>query len=480
MIGERPHGLALQHDRPDGLSGPHQRDAQAGAEAGHLLGLDHLVVRIGLDIDDLDDVGREQSPSGERPAPGLEAEMLLHVVVEAGRESEARHLPVGSVLLVAHRRHLGIAQARRGPHQRVEHGAQIEMRAGDELEHVGRRRQRLLALLELGDVVPDAQQALVRQSREGELDVASARGAALVAVAALLEEERQSRARCRLGVGGRAEIAALGHEAGDVLERDARTAEFRRKLVQLHQLPVGELAASVGVEQHDAFAHVVEHRLHHRARALDVGARRGERGLAILQIGDVVVPGQQRLLALVFDRIHRIERPPQVSVGASARDLDVADAALAPRPFEQAGALGRVREQRDQVDAVEMVAREAVLAGELRIAEQQAPVLDRDGRADRAAFQDRAHALLVLPDPPLGALVLGDVAVDRHEPAARQRIVPDLQHRPVGPQSLGRVVRVGVGGDAGDQLLDVDVTILAAPRQITDEVGIARFGCQEV
>ena len=243
---------------------------------------------------------------------------------------------------------------------------------------------------------------------------------------------------------------------------------------------VAEQPVEVLVVEAHPVLHVVEDGLHHRSRPLELRGGGGELGLAVLQLGDVVVPGEQRLLAFVLDRVHRVERPPVLSAGAAARDLDVAHAAFAAGALEQAGALRRVDEQRDEIDAFQVGARDPVLPRELGVAEEQASILDRDGGADRAAFQDRAHALLVLLDAPLGALALGDVAVDRHEPAARQRVVADLQHGAVGPDPLGGVVQVDVAGDAGDEGLDIDVAVLAAPRQVADEIRIGRLAGEEI
>ena len=84
---------------------------------------------------------------------------------------------------------------------------------------------------------------------------------------------------------------------------------------------VGELPAHVLVEQHDAVAHVVEHGLHDRARALDLVARLGgfgarllggiargfggllgggERFLALFQLGDVAIDAEQ---AAIVERL---------------------------------------------------------------------------------------------------------------------------------------------------------------------------------
>ncbi len=214
--------------------------------------------------------------------------------------------------------------------------------------------------------------------------------------------------------------------------------------------------------------------------ALDLGARRRERRLAVLEVGDVVVPGKQRALALVFDRVHRVERPPRPPVGAPARDLDVAHAALGPRALEQAGTLVRIDEQRGEVDAGVIVAGKSVLPCEFRIAEQEPAVLDCDGGADRAALEDRAHAMLALLDPLLVALALRDVAVDRDEAAARQRIVADLQHGAVRSDALGRVVLVGARDDLVDDPVDVGAAVFAASCEVVDEVRIGRAAGEEI
>src|SRR5438132_869158 len=82
--------------------------------------------------------------------------------------------------------------------------------------------------------------------------------------------------------------AAARHESDQAMARGARTDDLGRILVELYERPVGELDAKILVEQHDAFGHVVEDGLHHRPRALDVGPRRCERRLALLDLGDVI------------------------------------------------------------------------------------------------------------------------------------------------------------------------------------------------
>src|SRR5262249_56513183 len=92
----------------------------------------------------------------------------------------------------------------------------------------------------------------------------------------------------------------------------------------------------------------------------------------------------------------------------------------------------------------------------------------------------RGIALAVSLALPLRALAVGDVAVDRHEAAARNRIVTDLEHRAVGADALDVVTGVEALLDARDLPLDVDRAELAALRQVPDEVRIGGLGGGEV
>ena len=78
---------------------------------------------------------------------------------------------------------VGLAQLRRRFDQRLEHLLEIEASATDQLENVGRGAQRLLAMLDLGDIVTDRQHAAIGQRIECELDQAAVAGAPGVAAA---------------------------------------------------------------------------------------------------------------------------------------------------------------------------------------------------------------------------------------------------------------------------------------------------------
>ena len=67
-----------------------------------------------------------------------------------------------------------------------------------------------------------------------------------------------------------------------------------------------------------------------------------------------------------------------------------------------------------------------------------------------------------------GALALGHVAIDQHQPAARHRIDPHLDDAPVRPGALGRPLRLDRLGQTAHFGLDVDSAVFAMLREIPD------------
>jgi hypothetical protein len=74
----------------------------------------------------------------------------------------------------------------------------------------------------------------------------------------------------------------------------------------------------------------------------------------------------------------------------------------------------------------------------------------------------------------LGALALGDVAVDRDEPAARYRIAAYLDNAPVGPRALEAQLLVGRFEPSAQFRRDALGAEFAALGKKADVVGIAR------
>ena len=180
--------------------------------------------------------------------------------------------------------------------QRVEHGLQVEAAAADQLEDVGRRPQRLFAMLDLGDVVTDRQHAAIGQRIERELDQAAVPGAPRVPAAFRIANARGALRDDLLDVDIGAIVAALGHVTDAVEAGGARPADLVRVGVEFQEPAVDELDIEILVEELNGLVHVVEHGLHRLPRALGIGARGlgrllggGERRLALLQLGDVAV-----------------------------------------------------------------------------------------------------------------------------------------------------------------------------------------------
>ena len=191
---------------------------------------------------------------------------------------------------------VGLAQARRRLHQRVEHGLQIKPAAADQLENIGRRPKRRFALLDFGDVVADCQDAALRQRIEGELDIASGCSAPPIARTARIANALDARLDGLLHIDISAEVATFGHIAERVVARRPRPGDLHRPVLQLQHPLVYELDAEILVEHLDAFSHIVEHGLHDLTGLLSVGARRlgrflrgGEQRLALLEFGDIAV-----------------------------------------------------------------------------------------------------------------------------------------------------------------------------------------------
>ena len=145
--------------------------------------------------------------------------------------------------------------------------------------HLGRGARlglRQLALLQLGDVAIDAEQAAVGERLVGELDVAPALRRPLVAVAAGRAHHVGALHDDLLDVADLAEVAALRLIADHVVAGRAGLRDLGRHVEEFVELVVAELPVEVLVDQHDAVVHVLQHRAHVLARRLDLGARRRE------------------------------------------------------------------------------------------------------------------------------------------------------------------------------------------------------------
>src|SRR5215471_10603311 len=77
-------------------------------------------------------------------------------------------------------------------------------------------------------------------------------------------------------------------------------------------------------------------------------------------------------------------------------------------------------------------------------------------------------------DLSLGALPLGDVAIDQHNPATRYRIAAHLDDPSIGARPLGRPLRTDLFRQPADLRFDIDSTVFAMRREVADKIGNPR------
>jgi hypothetical protein len=127
---------------------------------------------------------------------------------------------------------VGLAQPRRRLDQGFEHRLEVETAAADELEDVGGGAQRLLAVLNLGDVVTDRQHTTVGQGIEGELDQAAVACAPGVPAAVRVADAGSTLGDNLLDIDVGAIVAALRHVADAGKAGRTRPADLVRVCVE--------------------------------------------------------------------------------------------------------------------------------------------------------------------------------------------------------------------------------------------------------
>ena len=285
------------------------------------------------------------------------------------------------------------------------------------LRRLLRGRERLLAVLQLGDVARHRDGVTVRQRDEAEIEML-VRGAPFEIAAARLGDEVKSRAGEVLGLLDRAEIAAPGLVAQDVHQRQSRRNRFGRQLEEVGETLVGELQTIFGIEQRHAVAHVVQHRLHDAARLLD-GC------LAFLDLGDIPMHTKQ---AAAGERlVSELDVPAAhcFALVAHTAGRQHHGAALLDRMFDVVGrseiaALGLIADNvLDRSTGGRHSARYFELFHELLVAEHEVePGVEQDDAVVHVVedgLHHRARALDILFGQGQGLLAvleLGNVAID--------------------------------------------------------------------
>jgi hypothetical protein len=322
-----------------------------------------------------------------------------------------------------------------------------------------------LALLERRDVAVEAEQPAIGQRARVELDPEAARRLAHVLRAAGLAHQGRARGHHRVQPlgrrGRRAEVAALGLEAQDVLGAGAGIGDVLGEGLELHQLAVGEAPPEVGVVEHHAVGQVVDDGRQHAALLLERELGGLERGdvadegeeLAVLHHPEVVLDpgavlhargegdgaGAQDALAALLDEglvvLHRAE--------IAARDHVAQDVLVGGAGARQ---LGRQAEQ---------------LAGAVGILEDGAVGVHQDDDVARAA-QQVLDAGAAGGESLLRLARLGDVAAEGEAPAGGrvqdgEREVPPVAGLPAnscrpGPAKAARMPTTSPGRSAAGRL----------------------------
>jgi len=135
LVSERPHHTTHQHKYANWNSLTQQGNPKDCVRAGLAHSRD-IVIRLGLDIENLDGLTFKRHTAGDTSRAALKLESQ-HLRVDLGRKTVARCVPVDSVFQADDRHHRCFAKSRSGFDQRVEHGLQIESGPADDLEHLG-------------------------------------------------------------------------------------------------------------------------------------------------------------------------------------------------------------------------------------------------------------------------------------------------------------------------------------------------------
>src|SRR5262249_47032571 len=85
----------------------------------------NIVIRLGLDIENLDGLTSERHTAGDTSRTALKLESQ-HLRVDIGRKTVARCVPVDRIFQADDRHHMCFAKSCGGFDQRVEHGLQVE------------------------------------------------------------------------------------------------------------------------------------------------------------------------------------------------------------------------------------------------------------------------------------------------------------------------------------------------------------------
>jgi hypothetical protein len=137
LVGERLNGAARQDQHAGRSALAQHRHAEDCAHVGEPGSYSQPHLRICFGVHDMNGLALEYDPTGDRTAIRPER-MLFHVLLLLRGEAVARDMMVGAVLGEPDGSPIRAAKACRRLGERVEHRLQIEGRAADDLEHVGR------------------------------------------------------------------------------------------------------------------------------------------------------------------------------------------------------------------------------------------------------------------------------------------------------------------------------------------------------
>src|SRR5262249_48907857 len=182
LFGEWPHLGARQCQHTDGHAFAEHRNAERGANAAELLGFCESKFWIGTDIYDMNTAAFEQGASADTSAFRFDRHGS-DPIHEFSREAAGFSPIEYAVYLPGDRGLVGIGKPSGGFDQRLQHHFEVEGRAADDLEHVGRSSlllQRFAQLVEQARVL-DRDDGLVGEVLD-QLDLLVSERAHLLAI----------------------------------------------------------------------------------------------------------------------------------------------------------------------------------------------------------------------------------------------------------------------------------------------------------
>jgi hypothetical protein len=301
-----------------------------------------------------------------------------------------------------------------------------------------------LAATFLGDVGEGHQQPAAGQRQELEIDVEAVRQAALVAQPAGTRDGGDALGVVFLeGLVGIGVVAAIPGIADEVLVRPAVIGEVARNADEVGRLVVPGAHPHLRIEQRRAHRQVAHQGAHGLGVGLDRGERLGELGLAALELGDVAIGGEPRIVGQTPHRHFE-----DATIGRRAH---IAAVIAAPQRFVSPLDFGFRVVELPELAAPRQIAQHTAHAAMSRhrlgcqveegaerfVVEQQRAVRRVERDAVAHVVEHALHDAARLGEVLFARLKVADVTVHRQHAAVRQRLEVE-----VDPAAAGDTARV--------------------------------------